>query len=367
MMRELSSSEVKTFSIGFGAAEYDESEDASRIARHLGTSHTQFIVNPSDVMDLTSDLSQIYDEPFADSSALPTTLVSRLARRHVTVVLTGDGGDEVFAGYNRHIWGQRVWSAMSGIAPELRATVGSLLQRIAPERYTALFDFLNHYLPKHLRVRSMGDKLHKLGRVASASDPEHLHLELASHFREADGILSGGGGTPSLPALVLNERLGDLSALERALRFDTLLGLPADMLVKVDRATMSVGLEARQPLLDHRLVELAWRIPESLKFREGVGKWVLRKILEKRVPPAFFERPKMGFGVPIGLWMRNAMRPLVEETLEESRLKAAGLFNPQAVRRLWEAHLSGSVNADSRLWIVMMAELWLRRRQRSFS
>lgn len=366
LMTELSTSRVRTFSIGFGNRDFDESKDAERVAVHLGTAHTEFVVTPEDVGALAPELATLYDEPFADSSALPTTLVSRLAKKHVTVVLTGDGGDEVFAGYNRHVWGKRVWAGMEPLSPDFRAELGSLVSRVSPEAYTRAFDRIARVVPKSLRVRSLGDKLHKLARVAGARDPEELHRALASHFLPEDGLFREATPEPSLDFLEARGAATSLSSLERALRFDTLLGLPADMLVKVDRATMSVGLEARQPLLDHRLVEHAWTLPEGVKYRNGVGKWVLREVLAKRVPRAMFERPKMGFGVPIGEWLRGPLREFAEERLAPARLDARGLFAADVVARLWKEHLSGALNADSRLWSVLMAEAWLEKRNLSF-
>lgn len=359
LMQEQSTQKVRTFSIGFEQASYDESADARRVAEHLGTEHTEFKVRPEDALSIVDEMADIYDEPFADSSQLPTTLVARLARKHVTVVLTGDGGDELFAGYNRHIWGRRVWQKMRRLPPGLRKSMAAPLRAVPPTVWTGMVDSVSGPVPPHLRVPNAGDRIHKLARLAGCQSPEQLHLALATHWDPSEGVLMNGAAAQTRaerpPAV-----LGSLDPVERALWFDTIQGLPGDMLVKVDRATMSVGLEARQPLLDHRLCELSWRMPLALKVQGGVGKWALREILAGYVPRPIWDRPKMGFAVPIGEWLRGPLRPWAEELLSKRALQEAGVFSADVVRRSWHAHLAGRVNADQKLWIVLMTQSWLR-------
>ncbi len=347
----------RTFSIGFHDPAYDESGAAATVAKHLGTDHTEFIVDEPRLLGLVERITGIYDEPFADSSALPTLLVSELARKHVTVALTGDGGDELFAGYNRHVWAEKLRFPLPRFAAQL-------VTKVRAEHWSALVDRLNPALPQRLRLRQAGDKLHKLVRVAGQRSPEATHLALASHWLPSEGLVPS-----ALPfetraergAILQPELAKSLHPIERALWFDTVQGLPGDMLVKVDRASMSVGLEARQPLLDQRVVELSWRLPMSMKLRDGVGKWALRELLARHLPRPLFERPKQGFAVPLGEWLRGPLRELGEDLLSERALKDAGVFDPTVVRREWDLHQSRRSNREHRLWIVIAGQAWLRR------
>lgn len=358
-MQSQSSEPVRTFSIGYREGEFDEAGSAAAVAAHLGTAHTEFTARPEDVQQLVGEMSRVYDEPFADSSQLPTFLVSRLARRHVTVVLTGDGGDEVFAGYNRHVWGERLWSRLARVPAGLRQSLGRGVLAVPPGAWERVGEWTNPLLPERYRVRQASLKAQKFARLAQATSHRDMHLMLASHWLPSDGVLLDPQSERTRAELGARS-LEDLDVIDHALWFDTVQGLPGDMLVKVDRATMAVGLEARQPLLDHRLVEFAWSLPPHLKVRDGVGKWILREVLAQSVPRALFERPKQGFGVPIGEWMRGPLRPWVEDLLAEKSLKEGGIFDARVVRETWDQHLSGRENHDQRIWIVLMMQEWLR-------
>jgi len=356
LMQEQCTSTVRTFSVGFSEKQFDESLAASEIAARLGTEHTTFMARPEDLLALVERLPEVYDEPFADSSQLPTLLVCRLAREHVTVALTGDGGDELFAGYNRHVWADRL------NFPLLRSCARGLTL-VPSERWTALADALNPLLPSRLRVRQAGEKIHKLSRLAGTRSPEERHVALATQWFPEEGVVPGGAQRRTRAELGLplsTVARSVVHPIERALWFDTVQGLPADMLVKVDRASMSVGLEARQPLLDHRLVELSWRMPMNLKLRDGVGKWALREILARYLPRKAFERPKQGFAVPLAEWLRGPLREWADDLLSPRALGESGIFEASLVRREWAAHLARSKNVEHRLWVVLMAQAWSR-------
>ncbi len=360
LMQEQCTSPIRTFSVGFSEKEFDESLAASEIAARLGTQHTTFLARPEDLLALVAQLPEVYDEPFADSSQLPTLLVSRLAREHVTVALTGDGGDELFAGYNRHVWANRLKFSL----PRSWARGLTLLPS---ERWTALVDALNPLLPSRLRVRQAGEKIHKLSRLAGTQTPQERHVALATQWFPDEHVVPGGAlrrTRAELGLLLSADARSVVHPVERALWFDTVQGLPGDMLVKVDRATMSVGLEARQPLLDHRLVEMSWRMPMHLKLRDGVGKWALREILARYLPRQVFERPKQGFAVPLAQWLRGPLREWADDLLSPRALAETGIFDASLVRREWAAHLARHKNVEHRLWVVLMAQAWSRRSNR---
>lgn len=358
LMTQSVDTKVRTFALGFDDKRFNEAEHAKEVARHLGTDHQELIVSEGDVLDLVPEMVKVYDEPFADSSQLPTTLVARLARREVTVVLTGDGGDEVFAGYNRHVWGERVWKGLSVCPPAFRKRFGAAVLGLSSERWDELAARVMPLVPSSLRINQPGEKMRKLGRLSRCRTPEEMHLDLATAWLPEEEVTRLGRVVRTL-AEKGSPQLEGLSPLERALWFDTLQGLPGDMLVKVDRATMSVGLEARQPLLDHRLLEASWRLPPSFKIRHGVGKWPLRQILAKHVPRALWERPKTGFSVPIDAWLRGPLRTWAEELLSERKLDEHGVFRKEPVRRAWARHLANGENHGARLWTVLSAQAWL--------
>lgn len=360
LMQAQSMRPVRTFSIGFAEAEYDEAPHAAAVARHLGTDHTELYVSPAEALAVIPRLAGIYDEPFADSSQIPTLLVSELARRHVTVAMSGDAGDELFAGYTRYALAVALWRRVARLPSGLRVLSARALTALTPRTWDALFRRCAPLVPARLRYRSPGDKLHKLADLLALTEPMSMYLRLISLWQTPEHVVINGHA----PLTVLDdpaiEGLG-IEFVERMMYLDTAHYLPGDILTKVDRASMAVSLEARVPFLDHEVVELAWRMPQAWKVHEGQGKWVLRQVLGQYVPPALFERPKMGFGVPIDRWLRGPLRAWAEELLDERRLADAGYFNPAPIRAAWQAHLAGEQSLQYALWGILMFEAWRDR------
>lgn len=359
MMQVQAGGAVKSFTIGFEESDYNEAEHAREVARHLGTEHTELLLTSAETMAVIPKLSSIYDEPFSDSSQIPTHLVSVLARRHVKVALSGDGGDELFGGYNRHLWGHRIWKSVRGVPRPLRSLAGKVLKLGPPLWWDAVSRPAQAFLPMKLRPRMVGDKIHKLADVLDVRTPEEMYWRFRSHHHESSNLVRGGG-EPAIP-LGGHRGLPNFSDFtSRMMYLDLVTYLPDDILVKVDRASMAVGLEAREPLLDHRLVEFAWRLPLHMKVRDGRGKWLLRRVLYKHVPQAMIDRPKMGFGIPIGQWLRGPLRDWAEDLLSERRLRSEGYLNAEPIRLLWQQHLKGVRNWQYHLWDVLMFQSWLK-------
>jgi asparagine synthase (glutamine-hydrolysing) len=352
LMRNVTGAEVKTYTIGFAEAGYDEAPYARAVAAHLGTEHHEMYVDAEHVRAVIPDLATIYDEPFADSSQIPTVLLSRLTRRSVTVALSGDGGDELFCGYNRYLVSRRYWDAAARLPTPLRASLGRALTRPSP----ATWDRVSA-LPLVPRISMLGAKVHKVGRMLQtpvgiadiyrASSEEWAgDLPLTSPNRLAAPIDSA----PSLRA----------TAEEQMMHWDQQSYLPNDILTKVDRAAMSASLETRVPLLDHRVVEQAWRTPLSFKLRDGQGKWALRQILYRYVPRALIERPKAGFAIPIGTWLRGPLREWAETLLSAEALAEQPALDAGAIRARWAEHLAGTYDRTASLWGVLMFQAWAR-------
>jgi asparagine synthase (glutamine-hydrolysing) len=357
LMQAQSSNPVRTFSIGFSEDEFNEAQHAKLVAQHLGTDHTELYVTPRETLDVIPHLPEIYDEPFADSSQVPTFLVSKLARQHVTVALSGDGGDELFAGYHRYFWGKRIWDSIGWIPAPARRAGAAVLRGPMRHVVAGAANALSPVLPSRLRVKNPADKMQKLADVFALNDAGQMYSRLVEHWKDAwevtlgaqyvPGLLEQQGFASELPGLVQRMQL-----------YDALTYLPDDILVKVDRATMAVSLEGRAPLLDYRVYEFAWSLPMSMKIRDGKGKWILRQLLAKYVPPSLFERPKMGFGVPIVSWLRGPLRDWAEALLDKRRLETEGFFDAARVRTRWEQHLSGERDWQYYLWDVLMFQAW---------
>lgn len=357
LMQAQSERPVKTFSIGFHESDYNEAQQAKAVAKHLGTDHTERYITTEDALSVVPLLPALYDEPFSDSSQIPTYLVSMMARQHVTVSLSGDGGDELFGGYNRHTWVPNIWRRFGSKPKLLRQITEKALTAISPQGWDTIFQTISSFLPASARHRMFGDRLHKLAGVLQASGPEDMYHILTSHWLNPEKLVKNA----TEPLTIITDRskwptLPDFTQL--MLYLDMVSYLPNDILVKLDRASMGVSLESRVPFLDHRLIEFAWKVPLSMKIRNNQGKWLLRQVLYKYVPKELVERPKMGFGLPIGDWLRGPLRDWAESLLEEKRLGSEGFFNPQPIRQKWREHLSGRYNWQYHLWDVLMFQSW---------
>lgn len=360
LMQAQSERPVRTFTIGFHEAEFNEAEHAKAVARHLGTDHTELYVTPQETLDVIPLLPALYDEPFSDSSQIPTYLVAKLARQHVTVSLSGDAGDELFAGYTRYFWGSDIWKKTGWMPRTMKAVAAKGITTLSPGAWDSIFQKLDPVLPGKIRQSHPGDKLHKLAEILSVERPEAIYYGLVSHWKEPAAIVKNACEPPTV--LTDNNQQANLSDFVRQMMYlDTVTYLPDDILVKVDRASMGVSLESRVPLLDHRVVEFAWTLPLSMKIRNGVSKWILRQVLYKHVPKELIERPKMGFGVPITDWLRGPLRDWAESLLSEKRLREEGYFTPEPIRAKWAEHLSGHRDWQYYLWDVLMFQAWLEQ------
>jgi asparagine synthase (glutamine-hydrolysing) len=354
LMQAQSEQPVKTFSIGFHEAGYNEAHHAKAVAEHLGTDHTELYVTPEEAMAVIPRLPIIYDEPFSDSSQIPTYLVSQLTRQHVTVSLSGDGGDELFYGYGRYFKGELIWEKLEAVPYPMRQLAATLVRNLPMNA----LDKAMSVFPERLRIEHFADRLPKLAELLAHRDGQSFYRNLMSHAKNPSAIVLGA----SEPNTILSdhESLPSLPGMrEKMMYMDMMTYLPDDILTKVDRASMAVSLEARVPLLDHRLVEFAWRVPTQYKFQDGQGKWLLRQALYKYVPKELMERPKMGFGVPIEHWLRGPLREWADTLLSEQRLRDEGFFDPKPIRYMWEEHTSGKRRWHYNLWDVLMFQLWL--------
>ncbi|MGF1743149.1 asparagine synthase (glutamine-hydrolyzing) [Vibrio profundum] len=358
LMQAQSADQIRTFTIGFNESDYDESKHAAAVAAHIGTEHTELCITSEQAMEVIPGLAKLYDEPFADVSQIPTFLVSQLARQDVTVCLSGDGGDELFGGYNRHITGPALWRKLGWLPNSMRSGLSKLLTAIPPSLWDSYVSRSSTILPRSLRYRSAGDKIYKIARMLSVTSPEEIYDRLVSQLQKPEQIVIGS----FKPLLPIKESVcsSDIVELEHRLMFmDTATYLPDDILVKVDRAAMGVSLETRVPMLDHRVVEFAWSLPLAMKIQGNKGKFLLRKLLDRYVPRALIERPKAGFGVPIGTWLRGPLRPWAEELLDNNKLNQQGYFDPSPIRLMWKEHLQGKRNWSHQLWGILMFQAWL--------
>jgi asparagine synthase (glutamine-hydrolysing) len=357
LMQAQTSQPVRTFTIGFREDAFDEASDARKVAAHLGTSHTELYVDAGTVMDVIPRLPRMYDEPFADSSQIPTHLVSALARQHVTVALSGDAGDELFGGYNRHVWGDSLNARFAAMPAALRRALAIFLRAVSPEPAGTIARMAAPLLPARFNVRRAGDQTAKLARIIGSISLDDMYRELCSIDNDPEQTVLQGEEGGSWSADEMN-MTGKLDPLDRMTLADSLSYLTDDILQKVDRAAMAVALETRVPFLDKDVVEFAARIPPGMKVRDGRGKWLVRQLLYRHVPQNLVDRPKTGFGIPIDDWLRGPLKSWASDLLSPARLQAEGLFNAGRVTARMAEHMSGRRNHGYWLWNVLMAQAW---------
>jgi len=359
IMQEQSMEKIKTFTIGFDNPSFDESSFAKDVANHLGTDHTEYFVTSQEALDVIPSIPEIYDEPFADSSQIPTHLVCKQAKKNVTVALSGDGGDEIFGGYNRYFWSNKIWSKLRWIPYPARKILGSAIQATPQNLFYSIEKFYNILAPKKFSVHQFSDKLNKLSSRLQFVDSENeLYKSLVTQWHD--------------PSVILKDFVEDLHDVEfpfqpsltdhlpsRMMFWDSLTYLPDDILCKVDRAAMSVSLETRAPFLDHRLIELAWRLPHSLKTNKHEGKIILREILDQYIPRSLIDRPKAGFGIPVGEWLRGPLKSWAEDLLAEDKIIKQGFFYHEPIYKIWFEHQSTSYDHTNKLWSILMFQAWL--------
>jgi len=358
LMQKAGRAPVRTFSIGFKESGYNEAPWALRVARHLGTEHTEFYVSPKDAMKVIPNLPEIYDEPFADSSAIPSFLVSKLARTHVTVALSGDGGDEQFCGYVRYWSTQAMAASFQRLPGAVRKSMAHVLGSIPPHMVEKCYLPWRPLLPQRFRMANFIDKWQKLIHLMRETSTQELYRMTICLWSQHELYSLLGKKVPKTRYEETFNETADWPLLSQLMRVDQKTYLPDAMLTKVDRASMANSLEVRVPLLDHRLVEYTSKLPESLKYRNGTGKYLLRKLLSRYVPSKLFQRPKMGFGVPIDKWLCTDLKPLLLDYLSSDRLKKEGLFDEAIVQQKIKEHLSGHANHQYRLWSLLMWEMW---------
>jgi asparagine synthase (glutamine-hydrolysing) len=355
LMQAWSARPVKTFTIGFDAAEHDESAHAAAVARHLGTEHTSVTLTGDDALASIPDLPRLFDEPLADPSLIPTLLVSRVARRDVTVALSGDGGDELFAGYNRYVSGERAIRRAVRIPSPVRRALAAGLSAPSPATWDRMYAAVAPLLPASARARLPGDKAHKLAALLRQPGAAGMYRSLLSQWSEPERVARGAREPAGVVERVMG---GAMPLMERMQLADQLGYLPDDLLAKLDRASMSVGLEARVPLLDHRVAELAWSLPRALRVRGGEGKWILRRILHRHVPPALVDRPKTGFTVPLDAWLRGPLRQWAGDLLSPAAVRRSGLLDVNAVDAAWRDFQAGRGRGGLAIWAVLVLLQW---------
>jgi asparagine synthase (glutamine-hydrolysing) len=359
LMQAQSTRPIKTFSIGFTEQKYNEAQYAKAVAEHLGTEHAELYVTPADALAVIPQIPTLYDEPFADSSQIPTYLLSALTRQHVTVSLSGDAGDELFGGYERYFFGMAIWQKIGWIPAQMRQFYSKLLLSVPADRWDTIIDRISKVVPR-LQQQNGGYKVHQVANYLASTQSMDFYSQLMSIWKNPERVVLNS----TEPRTIFThppDWLDRIDFAERMMYLDAMTYLPDDVLVKVDRAAMGVSLESRVPFLDRRVVEFAWKLPLSMKIRGNQGKWLLRQVLYQYVPQELIDRPKMGFGVPIDLWLRNELRDWAESLLDERRLEREGFFNVTAVRQQWTEHLSGAFDRSHSLWHILMFQAWLEQ------
>lgn len=351
LMKSQTEVPVKTFSIGFNEEQFNEAVFAAAVAEHLGTEHTELIVTADDALRVVDKMAAIYDEPFSDSSQIPTFLVSELASKHVTVCLSGDAGDELFCGYNRYFMTRKVWKWLSKIPLFGRKWMATLIKKVSIESWNKV----NSLLPASYKMSNLGDKLHKAANVVDATSLHQLYLKLISIWQHPETVVLGASNSNCIEN---DARLDDLDSIAWMMATDTLTYMSGDILAKVDRAAMAVSLETRVPFLDHRVFELAWRIPLQQKVCGTKGKIPLREILYRYVPKDLIERPKTGFAIPVAEWLRGGLKNWAEQLIEKDRLKQEGFFDCEVISQMWSEHQQCKRNWHYQLWTVLMFQSW---------
>lgn len=358
LMQAQSMRPVRTFTIGFQEEAYNEAPDAKTVAGHLGTEHTEHYVTAEETRQVIPLLPTLYDEPFADSSQIPTYLVSRMARDYVTVSLSGDGGDEIFGGYNRHFWVPTIWRRLRRIPRPVRRMIAAGIGWRSPAQWDGIYNWLSPIMPGWTEQRTPGYKFHKLAETLPARNPAEMYNVLTSHWKQPENVVIGSREPLSLARDPSGWLLGPDRVSDQMMYLDLVSYLPDDILVKVDRASMGVSLEGRMPFLDHRVVEMAWRLPLGMKIYNGEGKRILRNVLYRYVPRKLIERPKTGFGLPIDRWLRGPLRGWASELLDQTRLNHEGFFDAGKINTKWQEHLSGKRDWQFQLWDVLMFQAW---------
>jgi len=356
VLQSISDRPVKTFTIGFNQAEFNEATEAEAVAKHLGTDHKELIVSVEDALAVINQLPLIYDEPFADASQIPTFLVSKLAKEEVTVCLSGDGGDELFCGYNRYHYTDKVWTKLKKVPFLIRNAISSTLLFVSPSRW----DKFSKLVGLQKRLPNLGNKIQKGAQALKARDFEDLYARVVSNWSK-DECLVKGIGYESAPLLSEAATISQLNDLEKMMLWDKQSYLMDDVLVKTDRATMACSLEGRVPLLDYRIADFASGLPMEFKYREGKGKWILREVLYRYVPRELIERPKKGFSLPIAEWLRGSLKEWANSLLDSERIDAEGFLESTLIQAKWQEHLSGKRDWSSQLWSVLMFQLWLEQ------
>ena len=356
IMQAVSDKPVHTFSIGFDESNYDEARYAKKIADHLGTHHTEYYFTSLDAQNIIPDIATIYDEPFADSSQIPMCLLSKITRNDVTVALSGDGGDEVFCGYNRYLWGRGIWNNIKNIPLPFRKGVSKLTQAIPPGYYDSVFSIYNKFLPDARCYKNVGDKLHKLAGILDVNTPDEMYQRLVSTWKHPENIVLTRSQSELAVTRVEHPNIKNISELMMYL--DMVTYLPDDILVKVDRAAMAASLETRIPFLDKRIIDFSLALPLDLKLKDGKGKWIIREVLGNYIPKNLIERPKMGFALPLDAWLRKGLKSWACDLLDENTIKSQGYFDYRVVDKHLKEHMSGRRNCSYQLWNILMFQSW---------